>query len=96
MEAMMQVLNESKIIEKLGTLEGWEYRDKQIGKEYELKDFKEALGFVNKVGERAEQMDHHPDIFLHNWNKVKITVSTHSAGGVTENDFKLAEKIENI
>ena len=92
----MQVLEKSKINEKLGNLKGWEFSDNRIGKDYELKDFKEALGFVNKVGERAEQMDHHPDIFLHNWNKVRITVSTHSAGGVTENDFKLAEKIENI
>jgi 4a-hydroxytetrahydrobiopterin dehydratase len=93
---MMQVFEESKIKEKIGSLKGWEYNNKQIGKEYELKDFKEALSFVNKVGDRAEEMDHHPDIFLHDWNKVKITVSTHSAGGVTENDFKLAEKIENI
>ncbi len=92
----MQVLEESRINEKISSLKGWEYKNKQIGKEYELKDFKEALSFVNKVGERAEEMDHHPDIFLHDWNKVRITVSTHSAGGVTDNDFKLAEKIENI
>ncbi len=92
----MQVLEEAKINEKINGLKGWEYKNKQIGKEYELKDFKEALSFVNKIGDRAEEMDHHPDIFLHDWNKVRITVSTHSAGGVTENDFKLAEKIENI
>ena len=92
----MQVLEEAKINEKINSLKGWEYKNKQIGKEYELKDFKEALSFVNKIGDRAEEMDHHPDIFLHDWNKVKITVSTHSAGGVTQNDFKLAEKIENI
>ena len=92
----MQVLDKSKIIEKLVSLKGWTFQNNQIGKEYELKDFKEALGFVNKIGERAEQMDHHPDIFIHDWNKVRITVSTHSAGGVTENDFKLAERIENI
>ncbi len=92
----MQVLDKSKIIEKLVNLKGWTFQNNQISKEYELKDFKEALGFVNKIGERAEQMDHHPDIFIHDWNKVRITVSTHSAGGVTENDFKLAERIENI
>lgn len=92
----MQVLNDSQVKQKLSSLKGWEFKNNQIGKEYELKDFKEALNFVNKVGERAEEMDHHPDIFLHNWNKVKITVSTHSAGGITENDFKLAEKIESI
>lgn len=92
----MKILNDSQIKEKLSGLKGWEFKNNQIGKEYELKDFKEALGFVNKVGERAEEMDHHPDIFLHDWNKVKITVSTHSAGGITENDFKLAGKIETI
>jgi 4a-hydroxytetrahydrobiopterin dehydratase len=96
MEEMMQVLDKSKINEMLGELKGWKFQNNQIGKEYELRDFNAALGFVNKVGERAEQMDHHPDIFIHDWNKVRITVSTHSAGGVTENDFKLAKKIENI
>ena len=92
----MQVLDISKINEMLGKLNGWKYQNDQIGKDFEFKDFREALVFVNKVGEKAEQMDHHPDIFIHDWNKVRITVSTHSAGGVTENDFKLAEKIENI
>lgn len=92
----MQVLDISKINEKLGKLNGWKYQNDQIGRDYELKNFKEALSFVNKVGEIAEQMDHHPDIFIHGWNKVRITVSTHSAGGVTENDFKLAHKIEDI
>jgi 4a-hydroxytetrahydrobiopterin dehydratase len=96
MEVILEKLSESNINEKLTNLKGWEYKNNLIGKEYELKNFKEALGFVNKVGEHAEEMDHHPDIFLHSWNKVKITISTHSAGGVTENDFKLAEKIEKI
>jgi len=92
----MQVLDQSEINKKLNVLKGWEFKENRIAKEYELKDFKEALGFVNKIGERAEEMDHHPDIFLHDWNKVAVTVSTHSAGGVTENDIKLAQKIENI
>jgi 4a-hydroxytetrahydrobiopterin dehydratase len=92
----MQVLDISKINEMLGKLNGWKYQNDQIGRDYEFKDFKEALVFVNKVGEKAEQIDHHPDIFMHSWNKVRITVSTHSAGGITENDFKLAQMIENI
>ena len=61
-----------------------------------MKDFSEALSFVNKVGTFAEEMGHHPDILMHSWNKVKITVSTHSEDGVTEKDFQLAEKIESI
>lgn len=92
----MKVLDQSEIDQKLTELKGWEFKNNLIGKEYELKDFREALGFVNKIGDKAEQMDHHPDIFLHDWNKVKITVSTHSAGGITENDFKLAAMIESI
>jgi len=91
----MKVLDEKEIHTKLKEIIGWEFNNNQIGKEFEMKDFKSALQFVNKVGEEAENMDHHPDIFLHSWNKVKITVSTHSAGGITENDFKLAAKIEN-
>ena len=92
----MGILNEADINEKLKTLNGWKYENNQIVKEYELNDFKSALSFVNKIGEEAEKMDHHPDILLHSWNKVKITISTHSEGGVTGKDFSLAEKIETV
>ncbi len=92
----MSVFNEADLNEKLQALNGWKYENNQIGKEYELKDFKSALSFVNKIGEEAEKMDHHPDIFIHSWNKVKITLSTHSEGGITEKDFSLAGKIEKL
>lgn len=92
----MAKLNQSEINEKLKKVPGWEFRDNKISKELELKDFKSVLNFVNKIGAEAESMDHHPDIFMHSWNKVKISVSTHSEGGVTEKDFKLAVKIEGI
>ena len=92
----MAVLNEIEIKKKLKTLSGWSYENNQIGKEFSFKDFKSALKFVNKVAEEAEKMNHHPDIFLHSWNKVKLTVSTHSEGGVTEKDFALAEKTESL
>ena len=92
----MAVLNEKEIINKISAFYNWNYSNNQIGKEFQLKDFAEALSFVNKVGAFAEKMNHHPDILMHSWNKVKITVSTHSEGGVTEKDFQLAEKIESI
>ena len=92
----MNVLSQKEINEKLYDIAGWNFIDNCIAKEFQLKDFKSALGFVNNVGDEAENMDHHPDIFLHSWNKVKITISTHSAGGVTQNDFDLAKKIEKI
>ena len=92
----MKVLSEHEIKEKLKETTGWSFNNNSINKEFELKDFKGALQFVNKIGDEAEKMDHHPDILIHSWNKVKITISTHSAGGVTQNDFNLAKKIEEI
>ena len=90
----MSLLKSMELDSKLSDLQGWNYKNRQIGKLYELNNFKEALSFVNKIGDAAEAMNHHPDIFLHSWNKVKITISTHSEGGVTEKDFILANKIE--
>lgn len=76
-------------------LSGWsDVEEKSIVKEYKFKDFKEALGFVNKVGDIAESEGHHPDISLHNWNKVTVTLSTHAIGGLSENDFIMASKID--
>ena len=92
----MAVLSPDKINSKLDELDGWNFKDEQICKEYELSNFKDALDFVNKVGEAAEVLNHHPDIFIHSWNKVKITISTHSEGGVTEKDFILAHRIEKL
>ena len=70
--------------------------DVQIEKEFKFKDFKEALSFVNKVGEIAEFMDHHPNIYLHGWNKVKLTLTTFKTGGLTSNDFIEAKKINDL
>ncbi len=92
----MAVLSSNDIMNKIKNLDNWSFDNNQIQSDYQFKDFKEALGFVNKVGDEAEKMNHHPDIFLHEWNKVKITVSTHSEGGVTEKDFKLAGIIDNL
>ena len=92
----MHALNEKQINEKLGSIEGWELSGNSIQKEFKLNNFADALGFLVKIGLEAEKMDHHPDMLLHGWNKVKISLSTHSAGGITDNDFKLAHKIENI
>jgi 4a-hydroxytetrahydrobiopterin dehydratase len=92
----MAVLNSNEIMNKLKNLDNWSFDSNQIHSDFQFKDFKEALNFVNKVGDEAEKMNHHPDIFLHSWNKVKITISTHSEGGVTEKDFKLAGIIDNL
>ena len=90
----MSLLSQDEITKNLTSLSGWSQEEKQITKEFQFKDFVEALSFVNKLGAEAEKMNHHPDIFIHSWNKVKITISTHSEGGITKKDFQLVEKIE--
>lgn len=77
-------------------LSGWHaVSEKKIVKEYTFKNFQKALDFVAKVGQIAEKEGHHPDIFLHNWNKVTLTLTTHAIKGLSENDFILATKIDS-
>lgn len=79
-----------------GQLDGWTLANEHhLEKEYRFKDFLEALAFVNRLGEVAEQEGHHPDIFL-TWGKVKVTLWTHSIGGLSENDFILAAKADAV
>lgn len=75
---------------------GWLIKETSLKKTFEMKNFAEALAFVNKIGELAERMDHHPDILLHGWNKVMVTLSTHSEGGITQKDIELAEQIDKL
>ncbi|MGD8744109.1 MAG: 4a-hydroxytetrahydrobiopterin dehydratase [Candidatus Woesebacteria bacterium] len=74
----------------------WEKEPDKIVKEFELKDFKEAIAFVNKVAEVAESEGHHPNIYIHSYKKVKIEIWTHKMGGLHQNDFILAAKIDNL
>ena len=76
----------------MDSIPGWENNGKEITRTYKFKDFAEALAFVNKVAGLAEAADHHPDIDIR-WNKVRLTLSTHSAGGLTAKDFALARQI---
>jgi 4a-hydroxytetrahydrobiopterin dehydratase len=75
---------------------GWQVvKEHHLEKEYKFKDFREALEFTNKVGELAETQGHHPDIYLA-WGKVKLTVWTHKIEGLTESDFVLAAKADQL
>ena len=75
-------------------LDGWEVvREHHLRKNYAFKNFREALEFVNRVGELAEAQGHHPDILLA-WGRVEITIWTHKIDGLTESDFVMAAKIE--
>jgi 4a-hydroxytetrahydrobiopterin dehydratase len=89
-------LSQTEIQGKLRTIPGWALaKSKAIQKKFTLGNFKDALAFVNQVGDLAEKFDHHPDITI-NYNKVTLSLSTHSAGGLTSKDFDLATHIEQI
>jgi 4a-hydroxytetrahydrobiopterin dehydratase len=74
----------------------WEHNGNMITRLYELPSFLAAVGFINAVAICAEVADHHPDMQIFSWNKVKINISTHDKGGLTEKDFALAAKIDAI
>jgi 4a-hydroxytetrahydrobiopterin dehydratase len=78
-------------------LEGdWRREGRSLVRDLKFGDFREAITFVNKVAETAEEANHHPDILVHGWNQVRLTLSTHSAGGITDNDFALARAIDGL
>ena len=91
----MTKLSEDQITKKLGLLGGWELVRKEIRRTFQLTDFVHAMGFVNSVALLAEKANHHPDIDIR-WNKITLTLSTHSAGGLTDRDFTLAAEIERL
>lgn len=90
---MAEVLGEEETHQRLDELGDWELDDSHIAKTFEFDDFAAALEFVNDVGGLAERYDHHPDIDIR-YNRVRLALSTHSEGGLTERDFDLAGDIE--
>lgn len=80
---------------KLAELAGWAYQDQGIEKEYLFRDFVEAMGFLTRLAIITEKANHHAEIF-NVYNKVKLRLSTHDAGGLTDKDFSLAGQIERL
>jgi 4a-hydroxytetrahydrobiopterin dehydratase len=91
----MARLSDEEIEERLSGLDGWEREDDAIGRRFQLEDFKGSVEFVNRLTPEAEEMNHHPDLAI-SWNKVTVTITTHSEGGLTENDFELARRIDAL
>ncbi len=91
----MPLLSKDQVSKELTVLNGWALVGTEITKTFELEDFVHAIGFVSSVSLLAEKANHHPDIDIR-WSKVKLSLSTHSAGGLTEKDFALAREIEKI
>jgi len=91
----MELLTEDEIADRLGTVPGWTRERSSIVTTITRSDFREAMLLTGAVAYLAEQANHHPDILIQ-WNKVALTLSTHSAGGLTANDFDLAAKINAL
>jgi 4a-hydroxytetrahydrobiopterin dehydratase len=88
-------LSKQEISAGLNKLDGWRVVKGNLHRVFEFKDFKQAFGFMKRVALVADSMDHHPD-WSNAYNKVTIDLSTHSAGGLTKNDFELAGEIQKI
>jgi 4a-hydroxytetrahydrobiopterin dehydratase len=91
----MARLNDAEIEERLSELDGWERAGDAIQRVFKLADFKGSVDFVNRLTPEAEDMNHHPDVAI-SWNEVTVTISTHSEGGLTANDFELARRIATL
>jgi 4a-hydroxytetrahydrobiopterin dehydratase len=91
----MPLLSDEQIEEQLEGLEGWERSGNAITKTFDQGDFKGSVDFVNRITPVAEEMNHHPDLEI-SWSKVTVSISTHSQGGLTENDFELASKVDPL
>ena len=88
-------LSKDDLVQRLEKMAGWSYEQNALQKNYTFASFLPGIQFVNKIAEAAESAGHHPDITI-NYNVVSISLSTHSAGGVTERDFDLAGQIDQI
>jgi 4a-hydroxytetrahydrobiopterin dehydratase len=80
----------------LKRVEGWKLADDSIEKNYKFSNFRQAIEFINKVADVADAENHHPNILLWNWNNVKLTITTHAIKGLSEKDFALATRVDQI
>jgi 4a-hydroxytetrahydrobiopterin dehydratase len=91
---MAELLDDEAVRQGLEGLDGWRREGDEIVRDLTFDDFAAAMAFVNRVAEAAEAANHHPDILVHGWNKVRLSVTNHSAGGLTQADLDLAAEID--
>ena len=89
-------LTQQEATERHELVSGWTLGDGKISRAYELKDFRAALAWVNRVGMLAEEEGHHPNFHITGWNHVELVLYTHAVGGLTDNDFVLAKAIDDL
>ena len=92
---MAALLSEDDIASRLEDSQ-WQRDGDEIVREWRFEDFAEAMSFANRVAELAEETNHHPDIFVHGWNKVRLSLTNHAAGGLTDADFEMAARIDGL
>jgi 4a-hydroxytetrahydrobiopterin dehydratase len=92
---MIRLLTEEEIQQEIQTIKEWKIINQSLIKQFVFKDFKSAMQFMNLVAEEAEKLDHHPD-WMNSYNRVIVTLITHSKGGITQLDFMLARKMEEV
>ena len=93
---MAELLSDEAIATALEGVGDWRREGPAIVRDRKCDDFASAMAYINRVAEVAEELNHHPDILVHGWNNVRLTVSNHSAGGLTEADFVLAARIDAL
>lgn len=91
----MARFNETEISSKLKDIPGWNYQDGQLTRTFSFDSFLKGIDFVNNVAKTAEDADHHPDIDIR-YSDIKVSVSSHDVGGITERDFNLAAKVSEL
>ncbi len=89
----MRLLNDDEITAAVGRVQ-WRRVGSELVRDWRFESFAAAMAFVNRVAALAEAADHHPDILVHGWNRVRLSVTTHSAGGLTERDFAFARSVD--
>ena len=92
---MADKLSEEAVVEALQTSQ-WAREGDAIVRDLRFPDFAAAMAYVNRVAEAAEAANHHPDILVHGWNNVRLTLSTHSAGGLTQADVEMAGRLDDV
>ena len=88
-------MSDDEVKDRLSKMGGWEREGDALVHQFEFANFVGSVDFVNRITPIAEEMNHHPDLEI-SWNKVTVSITTHAAGGLTESDFQLAQRIDAV
>lgn len=91
-----KILSEEEIQDEIKDIPLWDYKKPYIVRELVASNFAAAIGIVNSIAVLSEKMDHHPDILIYGWNKIRVTLLTHSINALSELDFALAKQIDEL